>query len=363
MEHVLRTAKVLGWYKIHSSGGKIYKNIKHMFLLNICKEFEYKYEQHNIPLSPSHKNMLTILLATYNGEKYLAAQLDSLLAQTYTNFTVRAHDDASTDATWDILNEYKSCYPNKFHLTRSATNSGSAKENFLSLITTARDDYLMLCDQDDIWLPSKIEHTMAKMKAMEKRHPNTPLLVHTDLQVVDQHLNVINPSFRQHTKRNYNRRAFHQVLNINNATGCTIMYNLALAKLLTKPPKHCVMHDWWLKLVAIAFGKIDHVSEATMLYRQHGQNACGAKDVRRLSYKLNRLINGKELRAVLHETCRQAGCLLEIYPHMLTASQKSLLQSYSAIPQMGKLRRVLTLIRLRTVMPCLSRNIALFMFI
>jgi len=307
--------------------------------------------------------MLTILLTTYNGEKYLAAQLDSLLAQTYTNFTVWAQDDASTDTTWDILEEYKARFPDKFHLTRRTTNSGSSKANFLDLITTVRDDYLMLCDQDDIWLPNKIEITMAKMKAMEKLHPNTPLLVHTDLQVVDEQLNVISPSFKQHTKRNYNRMAFHQVLNLNNVTGCTAMYNLALANLLASPPTHCVMHDWWLQLVAVAFGKVGHINDATVLYRQHGQNVCGAKDVRKLSYKLNRLMNGRELKATLHETCNQAGCLLEIYSHMLTVAQKRMLNSYSAIPQMSKLRRMTTLVKLRAFMPSFSRNIALFLFV
>jgi len=310
-----------------------------------------------------YKDMLTILLATYNGEKYLSAQLDSLLAQTYTNFTIWVQDDNSADATWDILEEYQSRYPDKFRLTRRAVNSGSAKNNFLSLITTVRDDYLMLCDQDDIWLPSKIENTMAKMKDMEQSYPNTPLLVHTDLKVVDQHLNVVSPSFRLHTKRNYSRMAFHQTLNLNNVTGCTAMYNLALAKLLNSPPEHCVMHDWWLQLVAASHGKIGHIDDATLLYRQHDQNACGAKDVRKLSYKLNRLINGRELRIVLHETCRQAECLLEIYSHSLTDAQKHILKSYSAIPKMGKIKRILTIVKLRAFMPTISRNIALFLFI
>ena len=307
--------------------------------------------------------MITILLATYNGEKYIVAQLDSLLAQTFTNFTVWVQDDASTDSTWDILMEYKSRYPDKFHITRNETNTGSAKDNFLSLITTIRDNYLMLCDQDDVWLPNKIELSMAKIKTLEELHPNTPLLVHTDLKVVDQDLNVICPSFRFHTKRNYNRNAFHQIFNLNNVTGCTTIYNIALAKLLTTSPKHCIMHDWWLKLVAVAFGKVDHIDESTVLYRQHSQNACGAKDVRKLSYKLNRLINGHELKATLHETCYQAGCLLEIYPHMLSNIQKHILHEYSTIPQKGKLKRMQTLIKLRAFMPSFSRNIALFLFI
>jgi len=307
--------------------------------------------------------MLTILLATYNGEKYLPAQLNSLLNQTFTQFRIWVQDDVSTDATWDILNEYNARYPGKFHLIRRNTNSGSAMNNFLDLITTVRDDYLMLCDQDDIWLPNKIELTMAKMKEMEKEYPGLPLLVHTDLKVVDQDLQIISPSFRIQTKRNYNRMAFNQVLNLNNVSGCTAMYNLALAELLYTPPKHCVMHDWWLQLVGMAFGKVGHINDATLLYRQHGQNACGAKNVRKLSYKLGRLFNGSQLRHVLHETCRQAGCLLDMYQYKLTDVQKYTLQCYSAIPQMSKINRLRTLAKLRIFMPSFSRNIALILFI
>jgi len=307
--------------------------------------------------------MLTIMLATYNGEKYLSAQLDSLIAQTFTEFTIWVQDDVSTDSTWEIINEYNTRYPGKFHMTRRSANSGSSKNNFLDMMITIRDSYLMLCDQDDIWLPDKIELTMAKMKAMEETHPNMPLLVHTDLKVVDHDLKVINPSFRTQTLRDYTRMELRHVLNLNNVSGCTVMYNRALAELLIARPKHCVMHDWWLQLVATTCGKVGHINDATLLYRQHGQNVCGAKNVRKISYKLGRLLNSGDLRAVLHETCRQAGCLLDMYYDKLNNTQRQILQGYSDIPKMGKIKRIQTILRLRVFMPTLSRNIALLMFI
>jgi len=307
--------------------------------------------------------MLTILLATYNGEKYLSAQLDSLLAQTFTDFTIWVQDDASTDSTWDILVGYHTRHPEKFHITKCSMNSGSAKNNFFELMTTVRSSYLMLCDQDDVWLPNKVEITMAKMKSMEKLYPNTPLLVHTDLQVVDRDLKLINSSFKNQTKRDYMRMEFNQVLNLNNVSGCTAMYNLALAELLYEVPKHCIMHDWWLQLVGVAFGKVGHINEGTILYRQHGKNACGAKDVTKLRYKLNRLLNGHELKNVLYQTCRQAGCLLEMYQDKFTDTQKKLLNDYAAIPETRKIARIITIFKLRMFMPSFSRNVALIMFI
>jgi len=307
--------------------------------------------------------MLTILLATYNGEKYLQAQLDSLLSQTFTEFKVWVQDDASTDSTWDILTQYKQRHTNKFEIVKRKKNSGSAKENFLDMMANVQDDYIMLCDQDDIWLPNKIELTMAKMRELEQKFPDMPLLVHTDLQVVDKDLNVISLSFKILTKRNYSRMEFRHVLTLNNVSGCTVLYNKALARYLTVSPKHCVMHDWWLQLVAKAFGQIGHINDATLLYRQHGENACGAKDVSKFLYKLNRLLNGKELRKVLHETCDQARCLLDIHHEKLTKQQQYILQEYSSIPSMGKFRRIKTIFKLRTFMPSISRNIALLLFI
>jgi len=307
--------------------------------------------------------MLTILLATYNGGKHLPAQLDSLLAQTYTNFQIHILDDASTDRTWHILQEYRASHPNKINIARNETNSGSAMNNFFKLITTVKDKYVMLCDQDDIWMPDKIETTMIKMRELERANPWTPVLVHTDLAVVDENLNIIHPSYRELTKRDYAKKDLRQILTINNASGCTLMYNQKLAELITQVPKTCLMHDWWLKLVATLFGVVGHVETSTILYRQHGRNACGAKDVGKFGYKLQRLFNHKELKETLHNTCKQAGCLLEIYGSRLTDEQRHLLTEYAQIPSRSKLGRIITLKRLGISMPGLSRNMALILFI
>ena len=307
--------------------------------------------------------MITILMATYNGEKYLPKQIDSLLAQTFTDFTIWIQDDVSTDNTWQILKVYQKDHPEKIKITRRETPSGSAKNNFLDMITTARDDYIMLCDQDDFWLPNKIELTLVKMKEMEVANPSQPILVHTDLTVVDQNLQIIQQSFRISTNRDYNRKKYRHMFTINNASGCTIMYNRALADLLYVTPRYTMMHDWWLKLVATSFGKVGHIDQQTMLYRQHGENSLGAKDVRTLKYKFNRFLNWQVVRDNIHATCTQAASLLECYGDKLSPEQIDFLKQYSIIPSRNKLGRWYTICKLGAFMNGISRNIAYFTFV
>ena len=307
--------------------------------------------------------MISILMGTHNGEKYLQAQLDSLLNQTYNDFTLWISDDASTDKTWDILHAYANLHPDKIKITRKEKNTGNAKYNFLSMMTQIKDDYVMLCDQDDVWLPQKIEKTLAKMQETEKQHPGTPILVRTDMKVVDRDLKTINLSYRKAMCSNFNRTGFNQVLIQNSFAGCTAMYNRPLAEIINQEPDYCIMHDWWLELVASAFGRITQVDEPTILYRQHGENEIGAKDVRKLSYKVNRLINYKEIKKAIQITYTQAESFLRCYEEQLTEEKKDIAQKYCAIPKMKKVSRWRTICSLRAFKNGLGRNIAYFLFV
>ena len=309
--------------------------------------------------------MITILMATYNGATYLPAQIDSLLEQTAPFDTLHIQDDCSTDGTWAILEHYQSQYPDRIAITRNEKNTGSPKHNFYSLMSRVRDDYIMLCDQDDVWMPEKMEKTLAKMREMEKQYgKSTPLLVHTDLCVVDENLRVINPSFKAAMNVNYNRTKLNQTIIQNTLTGCTAMYNRALASLIGEtPPQYMAMHDWWLILIASAFGHIGHINEATMLYRQHGSNEIGAKDVRTFHYKLKKLLNHQEIKESLAGTYRQAESFLTYHRNKLDTEQTHLLTEYIKIPQMGKLERWRAVRKLGTYKNGVARNIAYFLFI
>ena len=132
--------------------------------------------------------LVEILLATYNGEKYLSELIDSLLEQSYRNILITISDDSSTDGTMGIIKKYKDEYPGLFRILPHTDRFGNAKDNFFFLLRNSVADYVFLCDQDDVWLPEKVEIMIDELQ----RHDNEPALVHCDLEVVDNNLVLIN---------------------------------------------------------------------------------------------------------------------------------------------------------------------------
>ncbi len=223
---------------------------------------------------------LTILISTYNGEKYLKEQIDSLYNQTCKEFQIIVRDDGSTDNTIEILKRYD------IEIIDSDDNLG-AKESFAKLLEFALgnndSNYFMFCDQDDVWENNKIEKTLKKMKMMEERYSNTPILIHTNLSVVDEKLNLINNSFWNYEYINPKLNSLNRLLLRNTVTGCTIMINKKLAQFSLPIPQNTIMHDWWIGLVASKFGKIAYLDEPTIKYRQHENNAIGAKKQKKIN--------------------------------------------------------------------------------
>jgi glycosyltransferase involved in cell wall biosynthesis len=303
-------------------------------------------------------------MAVYNGEKYLAEQIESVLRQTEQDFVLYINDDCSTDGSFRIAADYARRHPRRVIATRGERNSGGAKHNFLRLMTEHRNDYIMLCDQDDVWLPGKIAVTMDKMREMEARYGReTPLLAHTDLCVADAELNIIAPSYRKYMNANYDRTELKDLLIQNIVTGCAMMYNKYLAALITQEPPFTVMHDWWLALVAAAFGRIGHTDAATVLYRQHGANALGAWNARSMAYKWNRLLHYREVRQAIYNTFTQAESFLALYGGRLRGEPRQLLRDYIGIPALSKWDRWRTVCRLRVLKHGLARKLANFIFI
>jgi len=308
--------------------------------------------------------MISILMAAYNGENYVARQIDSLLEQTNQDFNLYICDDVSTDKTFSIISRYAEENSGKITVSRNVKNTGSAKNNFLDMMIKHKDDYVMLCDQDDIWLPKKIEQTLAKMKEMESKFgKNTPILVHTDLTVVKDNLKVISKSFKLAMNADYSKTELRNQVIQNTMTGCTAMYNRALADLITTVPRYFVMHDWWLSLVASAFGKIGSINEQTVLYRQHTKNEVGAKDVRTLRYKLDRILHYRKVKEAINITYMQADSFLRTYFEKLSVDQRKLLTKYSDIPNHLKPVRIYRIFRLGTHKNGFSRRVAHIIFI
>lgn len=281
------------------------------------------------------------MLAVYNGEKYLKEQIDSILGQSVKDIKIVIRDDGSTDNSADIIDYYCKEYPDVISCIGGAP-TGSAKQNFARLLECCDDDYIMFCDQDDVWYPHKIEQTLNIMQKNEGgNNKKTPFLVHTNLTVVDENLKVISESFFDYQKLSY-VMSLPQLLVQNNVTGCTVMINRALKEKCGSIPNDCIMHDWWLGLVATVFGKVDYTSESTMYYRQHSNNQVGAKASYGFAFIKRKLLTLNEVRKNYNATYRQAKAFLERYKNELSAYDKKIIEAYCEIPNMHKFKKIKT---------------------
>lgn len=276
-----------------------------------------------------------ILMAVFNGEPYLREQLDSLVSQSFSNWELLVSDDCSTDGSLKVLEEY-AARDNRIKIVLEGSHYGSAKLHFMALIGLADSPYVMTCDQDDVWDPDKIEVTLNAMRDCEKG--DKPILVCTDLRVVDEGLNIIFPSFLEYSGMDASKLDFGYFLASCLVTGCTMMVNKPLLRLLQVPidDSKIVMHDWWASLVAAAFGKVVHLDRATISYRQHGDNSVGAE--RFTVRSALSAIDQKKKTAL--ETFNQVEELDRVFGDRLPSQLKNQLGAYLKIKKANPLARI-----------------------
>ena len=286
---------------------------------------------------------IDILLASFNGSQFIESQLDSIFGQTYQNIHVIIRDDFSTDNTRKILEDYAGRFPEKMTVVLSETRLG-VKGNFSCLMSHSRSPYVMFSDQDDVWHPDKAAATLEKMTRIEKQSsPETPLLVHTDLRVVDKDLRILADSFWKYTGIDPKKMtSLNRLLMQNRVTGCTVMINRPLLSLAAPIPKECAMHDWWLALVAATFGRIEALPQATMDYRQHGSNALGASKFLSVDYFKRGL---KKLRSPEKAKHMQAKEMLTRYQDLLNLDQKRMLLAFQRLSKASFLEKTVLILK------------------
>lgn len=272
-----------------------------------------------------------IIMSTYNGEKFLKEQMDSIVTCNHKKVILHVFDDGSSDDTLKILTDYKHRYQDQFYLYQNQRNLGVTK-NFLHGIKTVMDHfeeakYFMCCDQDDVWHADKVSKTLRRMEQMEKRFgADRPLLVFTDAVITDENLNEISKSFIKTQHFNSNKVDLAHLLMENKCIGCTVMINRAFDYYLSRIPNNARYHDWWLALIAAAFGHISYLPEATIDYRQHSSNVVGS--ISFSSYVRKRIASLKEQRQTLIKNREQAEEFLHFFRKDLNGRQKFIVKGY-----------------------------------
>ena len=216
-----------------------------------------------------------IIMATYNGEKYLREQLDSIIAQTYKDWVLYISDDGSKDNTVKILKEYqKKLGKDKLIITKNSRSKHGAKENFCFAIDTAPEaDFYFFSDQDDVWEKDKV-----KLQLEEIEKLSGPSLVYCDGKIVDENLKPITEkTISEQFSKIPKKKPLNRSVFANRIAGCTMCINrelLEAAKNLN--PEKIIMHDFYIVLYALSFGNLVFLDKVLNLYRQHGNNAMGA---------------------------------------------------------------------------------------
>lgn len=222
---------------------------------------------------------IDVLLATCNGQAYLAAMLDSLLAQTLIDFRVVVRDDASDDGTLDVLHQYAPRFGSRLHILSDQRGRLGVVKNFEHLLSWAMAqgcaDWFAFADQDDVWLPEKLETFAIAAKGMTRTH-ELPHVIFSDLQVVDHHMKVMASSFWQYENIQPGDEQLSLLLSRNVVTGCASMVNRRLVEMALPFPSDVVMHDWWCALIG-GFGVMHRINTPLVRYRQHAANAVGAQ--------------------------------------------------------------------------------------
>lgn len=293
--------------------------------------------------------MITIIMAVYNGQEYIREQLESLKDQTYTEWRLVIRDDRSSDKTAELVKKFSDEVEQEVIFKVNEKPSGSAKNNFALLINDAKEsDYVMFCDQDDIWKKDKIEITFNKMKQAEERYGRDfPLLVHGDVEVIDENGNINADSMFEMSHINADSK-LPQILIQNHVTGCTMMCNKKLIAGISEyaSSEYIIMHDYLAALYASVFGKIEVIKKPLLSYRQHSGNSVGAKNNNNPVYLLKRLANGRKSYKEAMETSRnQVKFFVEIYREELAAEkyckEYELMRGYASLGSRAKLYRIM----------------------
>jgi glycosyltransferase involved in cell wall biosynthesis len=300
--------------------------------------------------------MVSVLLASYNGEKYIREQLDSILNQTFSDLSIVISDDLSTDSTPAIIREYEEQYPGRVRSLRNSERSGSAQNNFFRLLKSEAADYIMLCDQDDVWLPDKVEVTLREMKKLEAEWgEGVPLLVHGDLSVTDKEGGILHKSMAEYQKIAVHDNRFSHYLVENNITGNTVMINRVLLGFLVDVPKECVMHDWWLGLLASCFGRISYIDRPLVLYRQHGENQMGSKSGK--EQYAERIRNQDAVRENYRKMFVQAQMFLKLYGNEMSLEQREVLEHFIKLPEKNRAEKIYTIWKYKLMKSTLIRTL------
>lgn len=273
---------------------------------------------------------ISVALAVYNGERFLQQQLESLENQTLKPRELVVVDDCSSDASIKIIDNFPSTFEKKIY--RNEKNEGVIR-SFRKATASTTGKYIALCDQDDIWLPNKLQLSLQKIKECDE---NKASIVFTDLKVIDDEGKVINPSYWKLRSTVPDKFTLADILFGNIITGCTTFFNQRMKEEFLKMPDEVMMHDHWLALIAYSFGNYAFIDQPTILFRSHNTNVTTKTEA---SFLQNFISSFRNSDLYLDENIKQAIAFRDIYKDQLSREDLRSIDSFIQMKNAGFLRR------------------------
>lgn len=249
-----------------------------------------------------------IVLASYNGEKYISMQIDSILNQSHKNFRLYISDDGSTDGTVNIVKRYIE-KDKRIQLVNTSRVGGVIKNFEVALLYT-KADYIMLSDQDDYWLPDKIEQQLKSILKKEEEFKDKAILGYTDLELVNEDLKHISSSFYNSAKLNPERNLNYCNLSwMGSVMGCTIIMNRMALNNALPFSENIIMHDHWLAMKTLESGHLFYIDKAYIKYRQHNNNVSGGVGFRKKT--IDKVFDLTAYKKIINR-CKQVSSMHEL---------------------------------------------------
>lgn len=260
---------------------------------------------------------VVILMSTYNGEKYIAEQLESLLKQTYNNIKIFIRDDGSKDRTIEIIKEFQE--KSKNIILVEGENIGFINSFFELLKLSDSADYYAYCDQDDVWMEDKIERAV---DFLEKSNSSKPTLYFSNSDYYDGEMNYLATAEKNkiYNFRNSLVECVTQGMTmvINNKTRETIIKN---------KPETCLYHDWWTYMICSGFGEIIYDDKSLVKYRRHNKSVTveGKSRIQLFIWRVKEFLIGDSLKQIK----KQLKEYEQFYSNNLTEENKKLLKLFT----------------------------------
>jgi rhamnosyltransferase len=305
---------------------------------------------------------VTILMATYNGQQYIREQLSSIINQTFQNWNLVIRDDGSSDDTLQVINEY-TANDKRIKLIRTTSEAKGACGNFSALYSWAKQneigDYMMFSDQDDIWLPDKIEFTINAIKDLEKENEGRVCLIYGQVEFIDESGNSLEGRIKMVEKTE-----FRYLISYNYMYGCTMMMNRALVDKLDNIPVIAENHDYWIALFG-TMGAIHFINRPLLKYRKHESNVSG--NVKNNSGFKQRIIrHTSKSERLVHDFQKRLNMLVSFYykyRNQIGAENEEMLRKYLFSFNQSRLSVIWNMLKYRILRYSLLQTISSFYLI